>query len=770
MKKLISTIVVLVGMGILPLMAQTGIIKGFVYDAANGQPMPMASVTLVGTKMGVATDAAGFFLFLRVPAGNLTIKVSYLGYQDYLQALTLANGGIEQMVVQLKQSTIEMGAATISAERLRMQKMNPVSSHHLTQVTLNKIPGLTGQSDIAEYLQVIPGIIFSGDRGGQFYVRGGEPVQNLVKLDGMTIISPFHSIGFASVFDTEAIGSVDVSTAGFGSSYGGRISSVIDVKTRVGNRREFKAKTTATTFGYGLFVEGPLKKMTEKDPSSVSIILSNKGSFIRESSKFFYPYLDTMGIPFQYNDFFGKISLVGRNGDQLDLTGIHFTDVAEYSGLMKTTSETSGGGARFLATPSGSRLLFEEAVNFSEYRSEFLEEGRRPRRTRYNSLDATMKVFYNGSLMKLEWGTEINVIHTLHIFAEKNLYQEKQYYTTELLTYVDTHFDTGRFLIEPGLRLHYYADQSYFSPEPRLKIRYRISDYLNLNFASGLYSQNLVSTTSSDDVVNIFQGYYIGPGLVQDTYRGEYVDDKISLAWHGVLGLSYFGPENLKLSVEGYVKDYYRMINFNRYKIYDLVVNSPNQVEPYPEYLTKSFIIEKGWAYGVDFLADWNTANWNVYLAYSLGYVTREDEFMDYVPHFDRRHNLNLVAGYKLGKKKTWELKTRWNLGSGFPFTQSYGIFETMVTGYGRFTLDPTVSGQAVIWYGPLNGGRLPWYHRLDISVQRIFQVFKNQSIELNFSVMNVYNRLNVFYIDRITLKRINQLPILPTVGINWRF
>jgi hypothetical protein len=767
MKKQLWITGLLLMTGIVHLFSQTGTIKGFIYDSSTGQPLPVASITLNGANQGAASDKDGFFLLLRVPAGTQTLKISYLGFQDYFKTLTIRADAMEQLVINLKPSVYELQAATISAERRRMEHLNPISSHHLTPVTLNKIPGLTGQADLAEYLQVIPGIIFTGDRGGQFYVRGGAPVQNLVKIDGMTVISPFHSIGFASVFDTETIGSVDVLTAGFGARYGGRISSVIDVRSRIGNRREFMAKASASTFGYGLLVEGPIKKMTDENPSSVSVMISNKGSYISHTAEKVYPYLDSTGLPFNYNDLFAKVSMVGRKGDQLDLMGIHFTDAADYSGLLRSTWETNGGGIRFLATPSGSRLLFEPTVNYSDYRGEFLESGRRPRRTRYNSLDAVMKVYYNGPVFKLEWGTEMNVIHTMHVFARSgDLYTENEYFTTELLTYAQTSFETNRLLIEPGLRFHYYADQSFFSPEPRLKVKYRINDRLNLNFASGLYSQNLVSTTSPEDVVSLFQGYYIGPGFVQDTYKGEYVDDKISLAWHAVCGLSYFGPKNLKLSVEGYVKDYYRMINFNRYKQYDLVLNADN---PIPEYLIKYFLIEKGWAYGVDFLADWNTASWNLYAAYSLGKVTREDEFSTYIPHFDRRHNLNLVAGYKLGHRKDWELKSRWNLGSGFPFTPSLGLYETLMIGSGRYTLDPATSGAISIWYGTLNSGRLPWYHRLDVSLQKTWQVRKRQNIELNIGIMNLYNRQNVFYVDRITMKRVNQLPILPTLGLTWR-
>ncbi len=770
MKKSVLIISLLVLLSLSQTVAQTGTIKGFVYDASTGQPMPLATVSIAGTNLGVVTDPDGFFMILKVPEGNQTVRVSYLGFEDVLKPAMIRTNTMEQLVVHLKPLTYQLQAATINAERRRQEHINPVSAHHLTSVTLNRVPGFTGQSDLAEYLQVIPGIIFTGDRGGQFYVRGGEPVQNLVKLDGMTVISPFHSIGFASVFDTEIIGSVDVYTAGFDARYGSRLSSVIDVKTRIGNRREFKAKTSASTFGYGFTIEGPLKKMTEKSPSSVSIVLSDKGSYIKKTAGKLYPYLDAAGIPFNYNDLFGKVSILGRKGDQLDLIGMHFTDGADYSGLVRSTWENNGGGLRFLVSPSGSRLLFESTLYYSDYRGKFLEPPKRPRTTRYNTLEGMFKIFYNGPAFKFVWGTELNVSNTLHTFTGiGDLLKEDEYFSTELFTYMDATFETDRFLIEPGMRLHYYADKSNISPEPRLKVRFRINDLLNLNFATGLYSQNLISTSSTEDVVNIFQGYYISPSYIQNTFRGDYIDNKIQLAWHAVGGLSYLGNENLKLTVEGYVKDYYRMINYNRNKLFDIIVNI-EVANNYPEYQTKYFVFEKGLAYGVDFLADWTGPSWNLYLAYSLGFVTREDEFMTYAPHFDRRHNLNFVGGYKLGGKKDWDIKLRWNLGSGFPFTQSYGLYESLTLGSGKLSIDPAVSGDLYIWYAPLNEGRLPWYHRLDISLQKSWKFLKNQSIEAVVSVMNLYNRQNVFYINRLTTERINQLPILPTLGLTWRF
>ena len=749
---------------------QTASIKGFVYESGSGQTVPMASVTLEGTKFGQATDVNGYFLLAKLPAGPFDLRVSFLGFSDYRTHLELAPDEVRSLIIVLEPSTIELKEATITAERQRLAGINPASVHRLTPVALNRIPGLSGQADLAEYLQVIPGIIFTGDRGGQFYVRGGEPVNNLVKLDGMTIVSPFHSVGFTSVFDTQTISSVDVSTAGFGAQYGGRLSSVIDVKTRAGNRKEFCADGSLNTFGYSLIAEGPLKKMTPENPGSVSFLLSNKGSWIRTTGPMLYPYLDSTGLPFRYDDYFAKVSFIGSKGDQVDIIGTRFSDVADYPGLMRSAWTSTAGGARLLVSPSGSRVLFESSAFVSDFRASLTQPDIKPRQTFYNSAEASFKVHYRGPLFSLLWGTEMNVIHTLHTFQGiKGILMEDEYFTTELLSYLETKIAAGNFMIEPGFRIHYYADKSDLRGEPRLKVRYSVSDRINLNFAGGFYSQNLVSTTSTEDVVNLFQGYYIGPFWIQSDFKGDHIDNKIQLAGHAVLGASYLGPGSLKLTAELYVKDYYRMISYNRNKIYEDVLRVKDDNGGYGTrgYLTKYFIFEKGLAYGLDLMADWSGRYYTVYIAYSLGYVTRQDELITYVPHFDRRHNLNVVGGFRFGRSHAWSAKARWNLGSGFPFTQSVGLYEDLSLLANNFMMDPLMSGELGVWYAPINEGRLPWYHRLDLSLERTWKLSRKMELQAVFGLMNAYNRQNVFYMDRTTYDRIDQLPVLPTLGLS---
>ena len=182
------------------------------------------------------------------------------------------------------------------------------------------------------------------------------------------------------------------------------------------------------------------------------------------------------------------------------------------------------------------------------------------------------------------------------------------------------------------------------------------------------------------------------------------------------------------------------------------------------------FIIEKGIAKGVDLLIKYRKNSIYLWAVYSLGHISRNDGENTYNPHFDRRHNANIVTSYKFGKNKNWKADLRWNFGSGFPFTQTRGFFENITFSDGLNTDYTSANGELGISYSELNEGRLPYYHRLDISVSKLFIINKNSNLELNASVTNLYNRENIFYFDRIEQERVNQLPVMPSFGLSFSF
>ena len=159
-----------------------------------------------------------------------------------------------------------------------------------------------------------------------------------------------------------------------------------------------------------------------------------------------------------------------------------------------------------------------------------------------------------------------------------------------------------------------------------------------------------------------------------------------------------------------------------------------------------------------------------LWTVYSLGYVTRENDDFKYPPHFDRRHNINFVSSYKFGKRDSWKSDLRWNMGSGFPFTQTQGFYENINFSQGINTDYTSANGSLNVTYDEVNGGRLPYYHRLDASISKNIKFNKKTSLDITASVTNLYNRQNIFYFNRVKYERIDQLPIMPSFGLSLKF
>ncbi len=744
-----------------------GEVKGYIYEDETGYVVPLAGIGIAGTNKGAMTNEYGFFVIRRLPVGGHVLVVRCIGYEEYRQNISISVGQMENVVIRLRKKTVELKEAIVSGERRRWERMTPVGTQRMTAESMSRTPSLGVQSDLAQVLQTLPGVVFSGDRGGQLYVRGGAPIHNKVLLDGMTVINPFHSIGFMSVFDTEVLQSVDVYSAAYGAQYGGRVSSVMDIRTRPGNRSTMKGTASQSNVGYGLLLEGPLKKMTDSTMGSISYILSTKGSVLKTTAPILYPWLDSLGLPYRYNDFYGKVSFMEKNGNLFDVFGLHYSDDVNYKTAVKSNWSTTGGGFGFVISPTQSNALFINRLAMSRYAADFEDPSTTPKSTMYDNLDMSIKGVHMHDRFEVTWAAEFSAIHTRYSYIRYDgMHLSNDLYTSDAIILFQSKILWPKWILEPGIHLRVYSAIFNLLPEPRIKARYNINDNLSLNLAAGLFSQNLTATTSEQDVVSVFQGYNTGVETVQDYFRGSRIYKPTQQAWHAVAGLSWFDKHNLKLSVETYVKDFYRLINYNYHQIYSYLGYDPD----YPEYLSSPYIYESGWSYGVDFLLDYSETNYSVWLAYSFAYVTREDEFVKYVPHFDRRHNLNLLGNYRFGKDRNWLVKGRFQYGSGFPFTQNAGFYEEFKNQDGTFWLDPFGNGKLAILYGPINEGRLPAYNRLDISLSRTWKFSRDRQLELAASILNVYNRNNVFYFDRVTQTRVNQLPFMPSVGVVLKF
>ena len=347
--------------------AQSGTIRGFVYEKQSEEPIIFANIILEGTDLGVVSDDNGYFIIPNVPPGNYTLKASFIGYNDLEQEINLS---VDKLVITTKlfltAQSITLQNVTVNAEREEQKKQVNTGVIKLTSKSINKLPSVGGEPDIAQFLQVLPGVIFTGDQGGQLYIRGGAPIHNKVLLDGMTIYSPFHSIGFFSVFDTDIIKKADVYTGGFGAQYGGRISSIMDIKTRDGNKKRLTGKLSMNSFGSKLLLEGPIFS-SDSSSFSNSFILSAKSSYLDKTSKYFYSYIDSAGLPYSFSDFYGKLSFFSQNGSKFNLYGFGFNDNVNYTDLTNLAWNTYGFGSNIVLVHLSAKMLIEGKMSYSKY-------------------------------------------------------------------------------------------------------------------------------------------------------------------------------------------------------------------------------------------------------------------------------------------------------------------------------------------------------------------------------------------------------------------
>jgi hypothetical protein len=757
----------------LSLSAQDGVIRGFVYEKETGEPVIFTNVYLYHTNYGAATDVNGYFTISKIPAGNYKLMVTYMGYDTVNEPVSIKKGQVITKKLFLNKSSFNLQEVQITAEHEEAQSDTRTSVIKITPKQISRIPTIGGQPDLAQYLQVLPGVVFTGDQGGQLYIRGGAPIQNKVLLDGMIIYNPFHSIGLFSVFDTDILRNADIYTGGFNSEYGGRISSVMDLTTRDGNKKKISGKVGLSTFGGKIMLEGPIVKQKDESKGSVSYILTAKNSYLKESSKILYQYIDTAGLPFNYTDLYGKISINGSNGSKINLYGFNFNDRVDYANLASYKWKSNGAGGNFVVIPGNNPVLMEGNFSYSSYKIN-MEEGSQPSRSSsINGFNLGLGFTYFLGKNEIKYGLEMLGFKTVFDFANSvGLGYNQTENTTEIAGFVKYKMTKGKVLFEPGFRIQYYASLSNLSPEPRVALKYNITDKIRFKMAAGLYSQNLISANSDRDVVNLFYGFLSGQDNLQETYKGKEVSHKLQKSQHLVAGFEFDPLPYTSVNIEGYYKNFSQLTNINRNKIFNDAdpysnPSSPNYVQ---DYYRKDFIIENGNANGIDVSLKYDKRKIYFWAVYSLAYVNRSDEVEEYVPHYDRRHNVNLVSSYRFGEDLDWEFNARWNLGSGFPFTQNQGIYEKLPFEQGVYTDYVTENGQMGLVYGKLNGARLPYYHRLDLSLMKRFRIGESGMLEANLSVTNVYDRDNIFYINRITGDKIYQLPIMPSFGITMSF
>jgi hypothetical protein len=762
--------------------AQEHTIRGFIYDKKNGEAVIFEKVLLLKLdstiESGANTDVNGFFSIPKINKGSYLLKIDNGNFKKLISNIEISeNKGFTNLKFELETSEKinELEDVVISAQSKKNKKEVLVSTIKLDKKAIERIPSMGAENDIVGAFSVTPGVVTTGDQGGQMYVRGGTPIQNKILLDGMTIYNPFHSIGFFSIFETELIKNVDIYTGGFDAKYGGRISSIMDITYRDGNKKDFGGKISVSPFLAKAVLEGPFKKKKDGKASAGSYLFSAKHSLLDYTSKSLYPSVNNgNGLPFNFTDLYGKVSFNGEDGSKFSAFGFHNQDSVNFYNTADLDFKASGGGINFLIVPNSSSTFIKGHVNGSTYNTTFNETASQERSSSIGGFDLGFDFthfFKNES--EMNYGFNLGGFNTkFKTYNELKREITLDNFTSEIGGYFNYRKIIGRWVIQPSFRLQLYASLATISPEPRLGLKYNATEKLRFKLSGGRFSQNFTSASSDKDVVNLFNGLLSAPLNVQEKFVNQFQQEKsvkngLQYAWHAILGFEYDLTKTVGVNIEGYYKYFSQLSNINPNKIYE--DNASNT--DIPDVSKKDFIIESGQSYGVDLLMKYNKDRLFIWGVYSYGKSTRWDGFQEYFPVFDRRHNINLVSTYMFGKKKDIELSLRWNLGSGLPFTPTAGFYQSESFSQGVTTNYTTNNASNVTSkLGDFNTQRLPYYHRLDITVKKQFN-FKNKTVlEIIASVTNVYDRKNIFYVNRITSEKIYQFPILPSLGMSYKF
>ncbi|MFK8045989.1 MAG: carboxypeptidase-like regulatory domain-containing protein [Crocinitomicaceae bacterium] len=752
--------------------SQEGTIRGFIKSNEDGNAIPFVRVYIPELKTGANTDFNGFYSIPKIPVGTYTITATNVEYVTFEKEITIKSNQIFTLNIDMDKGKF---LDVVEVDGLAKEKKTEVQTSviKISQKDILRVPTTGGDADIATYFQTVPGVVSTGDQGGQVYVRGGTPIQNKILLDGMTIYNPFHSIGFFSVFETDLIKTADIYTGGFNAKYGGRISSIMDVKYRDGNRKRMSGLVGLSPFSSKFLLEGPLSK---KD--NISFILSSKVSVLEQTSRAIYPYVnDGEGLPFNFTDLYGKISFAGNSGSQFNVFGFSFNDNVKYQAISDLNWKSFGLGTNFAFVPQSSPLYLKGRVNYSQYDITLEEKDLPARSSGIKGFEMAFDfTYFLKAKSQVDFGFQFNFFDTQYITSNsENKVIEQRNNEPEAGLYISYKKVSGRLVLEPSFRLQIYPEGGVISPEPRLGGKYNLTEDWRIKFATGYFTQNYVSTTSDRDVVNLFYGFLNSPGPSQvpsdfTQQNGDITEIRNGLqkAYHAIIGTEYDLSKKISLNIEGYYKWFNQLTNLNPDKVFEDVFEN----QGIADFLKKDFIIESGQAMGADIVLKYNTKKFYFWSAYSIGKVTRWNGFDTYFPVFDRRHNINIISTYSFGNDDSWEASVRWNLGSGLPFKRTTGVGEIpVINSVGEDYVNANNSDLTLL-YEDLNTGRLPTYHRLDINIKKKIESkkYKNMSWEIVGGVTNAYSRRNIFYINRISAEKVYQLPIMPSLALSWRF
>jgi len=713
---------------------QTGDLRGFVTDSTNGEALVFCNVFIDEVKTGASTNDRGLYLIKSIPSGKeYEVTVSYVGYKTKVLNVFVKPEGITELNVQLTPLSVELQTIEKVGEKVVRENQIDISLDRISVRQVEVLPKGV-ETDVFRTLQYVPGVNTTGDVTAKYYVRGGSGDQNQVLFNGVEIYNPFHSLGLFSVIEPNVINSMEFFKGGYTAEYAGRISSVMNVVSKDGNKNRFGFKGGISFLTAKALVEGPI-------PNG-SFIISGRKSYNSEVLKNFF---NDQTVPIDFYDMSFKVTYSSSdifNNAKFSVFGYFTNDKVDYNDPFREEFSWQNNlvGFEWLQIydiPLFSRL----GISVSTFEGEVIPN-LSSLKPRYNSLqDFTITFDMNyvyDNRDEIGLGLKLKTVNseltqTNYVGLESN-YED---FAGNISVYGKYKFMRWKnFGLDAGTRINLtgLTESGSGTFEPRVSLTYRFIPSIAFKAAWGIYLQEVLTVSDEDEIISIFEPWIITPNYLNASKSIQYI-----------AGLDIDITDQTLFSVEGYYKVLQNIpiVNDEKFTVTD------------PDLLSG-----QGESYGWEFLLDYSLEPVNITTSYTLSWAYRETEEWVYYPKYDTRHSINLILEFNLGSG--WIASGAWNYSSGYPFTELIGFYDKFFfnSGIGNEIIQGEY--QQYAYLGDKNLGRLPSYHRMDVSILKRIDL-SLMNMELGVSIINLYDRQNIFYFNRDTGEVINMLPFLVT-------
>ena len=766
-------------------------ISGYLKKQQTGEALIGAQIYIDSLKTGTITNVYGFYS-LTLPAGEHKVLYNYVGYEPIKKGITLNENIV--LSINLKEGNT-LDIVTVSGEE-KKQQSTEIGTITLNMSKVKALPVLLGEVDIIKTAQLLPGIQSGSEGSSGIYVRGGGPDQNLILLDGVPIYNANHLFGFFSVFNADAINSVKIVKGGFPARYGGRLSSVIDIRMNEGDMKKIHGEGSVGIISSKLMINGPIVK------DKTSFMISARRTYIDLLAKPFIALANKAnadeGFKASGGYFFYDVN-AKLNHIINDKNRIYFsTYLGDDKFYVNSEYQFNNGNSEVKGTDSGGlkwgnkimalrwnhqfnpKLFLNTTLNYSSYKfstgfgSKVVEAGNEA-----NPIENFSFEYLSGIT---DWGGKLDFFYyptpkhkvnfgigeTYHTFNPgvnqvefsfggttlDTTFGSNNTYAHEFYAFVEDDFKISKRL-SANLGLHlsnlYVREKLYNSLQPRAAFNYQLDEKSSLKASYSRTAQflHLLSNTSI--------------GLPTDLWVPA--TDSIPPQYGHQVSLGYFRelPKGYKISTEAYYKT---MENLIEYKEGASFFNTDKDWEQLVE-------VGRGWSYGAEVLFEKTTGKTTGWIGYTLSWTERQfDNLNDGKPYpfrYDRRHDISIAVTHKFNDRV--DIGMVWVYGTGNAISLALQKYNGLPTSDNFFNAP-------IEHIGDKNGYRMPAYHRFDVGVN-VHKDRKWGSQTWSFGLYNAYNRQNPFYLEfgylnngtnKLVLKQISLFPIIPSVNYSFKF